>query len=75
MRFVRTEPLEFLLFQAPLQHGIGVDSSLGVIWRPKLSDNIVVKAGFADLVPASGLRQIYQSKTLISGFGVITYRF
>ena len=75
MRFVRTEPLEFLLFQSPIQHGIGVDSSLGVVWRPKLSDNIVVKAGFADLVPAVGLRQIYQSKTLISGFGVVTYRF
>jgi len=75
MRFVRTEPLEFLLFQSPIQHGVGVDSSLGLIWRPKLSDNIVVKAGFADLVPAQGLRQIYQSKTLISGFGVVTYRF
>ena len=75
MRFVRTEPLEFLLFQTPIQHGIGTDSSLGVVWRPRLSDNIVVKAGFADLVPAIGLRQIYQSKTLLSGFGVITYRF
>jgi hypothetical protein len=75
MRFVRTEPLEYLLFQAPIAHGIGVDSSLGVVWRPQLSDNIVVKAGFADLVPALGLRQIYQSKTLISGFGVVTYRF
>jgi hypothetical protein len=75
MRFVRTEPLEFLLFQTPIQHGIGVDSSLGVVYRPRLSDNIVIKAGFADLAPAAGLRQIYQSKTLISGFGVITYRF
>jgi hypothetical protein len=75
MRFVRTEPLEFLLFQSPIQHGIGTDSSLGVVWRPKLSDNILVKAGFADLVPAVGLRQIYQSKTLISGFAVVTYRF
>jgi hypothetical protein len=75
MRFVRTEPLEFLLFQSPIQHGIGVDSSLGVVYRPRLSDNIVIKAGFADLAPAVGLRQIYQSKTLLSGFGVITYRF
>jgi hypothetical protein len=75
MRFVRTEPLEFLLFQSPIQHGIGVDSSLGVVYRPRLSDNIVIKGGFADLAPAVGLRQIYQSKTLLSGFVVITYRF
>ena len=75
LRFMRTEPLEFLLFQNPIQHGIGIDSSIGVVWRPKLSENIIFKAGAADLAPAKGLREIYQSKTLISAFGVITYQF
>lgn len=75
LRFLRTEPLEFLLFQNPIQHGIGVDSSLGVVWRPKLSDNMIVKAGVADLAPSKGLREIYQSKTLVSGFVVMTYQF
>lgn len=75
MRFVRTEPLEFLLFQSPIDHGLGLDSSLGVVWRPKLSDNIVIKGGFSALVPTQGMRQIYQSKTLLSGFTVITFQF
>lgn len=75
LRFMRTEPLEYLLFQAPIQHSIGVDSSLGVIWRPLLSDNIVVKAGFADLVPGKGLREINQSKVLLSAFGTVRFQF
>ena len=75
LRFMRTEPLEFLLFQKPIQHSIGVDSSLGVIWRPLLSDNIVVKAGFSDLAPGKGLREINQSKVLLSAFGTIRFQF
>ena len=34
LRFEDTEPLELLLFQAPIHHTIGVDSSLGVRYRP-----------------------------------------
>jgi hypothetical protein len=75
LRFMRTEPLEFLLFESPIQHGIGVDSSLGALWRPKLSENLVIKAGVADLAPAKGLREIYQSQTLVSVFGVVMYQF
>ncbi len=75
LRFVRTEPLEFLLFQNPIHHGIGADASMGVIWRPPLSDNIIVTGGIAVLPPALGLREIYQSKTLLSGFGTIRYQF
>jgi hypothetical protein len=75
LRFVRTEPLELLLFQAPIRHGIGMDASSGVVWRPPLSDNVVITGGFAVLPPALGLREIYQSKTLLSGFGTIRYQF
>jgi hypothetical protein len=75
LRFVRTEPLELLLFQNPIRHGIGVDASVGVIWRPPLSDNIIITGGIAVLPPALGLREIYQSKTLLSGFGTIRYQF
>jgi Carboxypeptidase regulatory-like domain len=75
LRFVRTEPLELLLFQNPIRHGIGMDASTGVIWRPPLSDNIIITGGIAVLPPALGLREIYQSKTLLSGFGTIRYQF
>ena len=75
LRFVHTQPLELLLFQNPIHAGIGVDASMGVIWRPPLSDNIIVTGGIAVLPPALGLREIYQSKTLLSGFGTIRYQF
>ncbi len=75
LRFVRTEPLELLLFRGPIHHGIGADASVGAVWRPPLSDNIVFTGGFSVLQPAQGLREIYQSKTLLSGFGTIRYQF
>lgn len=75
LRFMRTEPLEYLLFQKPIRHSIGVDSSLGVIWRPQLSQNIVVKAGLSSLAPGAGLRVINQSKVLMAAFGTIRFQF
>jgi hypothetical protein len=75
LQFVRTEPLIFLQQQAGIRRTIGVDSSVGVIYRPLLSDNIVVTAGTAVLAPGRGLRDIYNSHTLISGFGTVRFQF
>ncbi|HTA53032.1 MAG TPA: carboxypeptidase regulatory-like domain-containing protein, partial [Candidatus Acidoferrum sp.] len=47
LRFMRTEPLELLLFQSPIHHSIGVDSSIGVRYRPPLTENISITAGAA----------------------------
>ncbi|HXZ11073.1 MAG TPA: carboxypeptidase-like regulatory domain-containing protein [Candidatus Sulfotelmatobacter sp.] len=68
LRFMDTEPLELLLFQAPIRHGIGVDSSVGVRYRPPLTENFSITAGAASLVPGQGLRDIYGGKTLWSLF-------
>ena len=67
-RFDRTEVLEALLFQAHIRHGIGLDSGIGVQYRPLLSENIVITAGFGTLVPGDGFRDIYTGKVLFSGF-------
>ncbi len=75
LSFVQPAPLELLLSKNQVHHGIGTDASLGAIWRPPLSDNIVITGGIAVLPPALGLREIYQSKTLISGFGTIRFVF
>lgn len=75
LRFERTEPLELLLFQSPIRHTIGVDSSIGVRYRPPLTENISITGGAAALVPGQGFRDIYGSKTLFSVFTDIRFQF
>jgi hypothetical protein len=75
LRFERTEPLELLLFQAPIRHTIGVDSSIGVRYRPPLTENISITAGAAALVPGQGFRDIYGSRTLFSVFTDLRFQF
>jgi len=75
LRFDRTEPLELLLFQAPIRHGIGVDYSFGVSYRPPLSDNVVILAGVSSLQPGEGFRDIYTGKTLWSVFTSVRFLF
>ncbi|HKF25496.1 MAG TPA: carboxypeptidase-like regulatory domain-containing protein, partial [Candidatus Acidoferrum sp.] len=69
LRFQHTEPLEFILFQAPIRHTIGVDYGAGITYRPPLSENIVLTGGTAMLTPGDGFRDIYGGKTLFSLFG------
>ncbi len=75
MQFARTQPLIFLLQQNGVRRTIGVDSSLGFLYRPRLSENIQVLGGLAVLAPGQGLRDIYTSQTLISAFGTIRFQF
>jgi Carboxypeptidase regulatory-like domain len=75
LRFERTEPLEFVLFQAPIRHTIGVDYGAGVTYRPPLSENIVLTGGTAMLTPGDGFRDIYGGKTLFSLFGSVKLVF
>jgi len=67
-KFNRTEVLQALLFQAHIRHAIGFDSGVGIQYRPLLSENIVVTAGFGTLFPGDGFKDIYTSRTLFSGF-------
>jgi Carboxypeptidase regulatory-like domain len=75
LRFERTEPLEFVLFQAPIRHTIGVDYGAGITYRPPLSENIVLTGGTAMLTPGDGFRDIYGGKTLFSLFGSVKFVF
>ena len=75
LRFARTESLEELLFQAAIRHTIGVDYGAGVVYRPPLSENIVLTGGAAMLTPGDGFRDIYGGKTLFSLFGSMKYTF
>ncbi|MFY9803441.1 MAG: carboxypeptidase regulatory-like domain-containing protein [Candidatus Acidiferrales bacterium] len=75
LRFEHTEVLEQILFQSPIRHSIGVDSSFGVRYRPPLTENIAITAGAATLVPGQGLRDIYTGKILFSLFTDIRLQF
>ncbi len=75
MKFLDTQPLELVLFQAPIRHTIGVDSSVGVKYRPPLTENISITAGAATLVPGAGLRNIYTGKMLFSLFSNVRFQF
>jgi hypothetical protein len=68
MRFEHTEPLELLLFQAPIDPWMGADYSLGFQYRPPLTENMTVTTGFSALTPWAGLRRIYQDKTVFGVF-------
>ena len=65
LRFHRTEALEFVLFQEgfgdSIRHEIGHDLGIGFIYRPLLSENIILIAGASGLRPGAGFTDIYSS--------------
>jgi hypothetical protein len=75
LRFERTEPLEFLLFQSPIHHTIGEDFGVGVEYRPPLTENIVLTGGAAALQPSQGFKDIYTGRTQFSLFGSVKFTF
>ena len=75
LRFDRTEPLELLLFQRPIDHGIGADFGVGAEYRPPLSENIVIRGGASALVPGQGFKQIYNGQTLFSLSASVRFQF
>ena len=75
LRFERTEPLEFLLFQWPIHHAIGEDAGIGVEYRPPLTENIVLTGGALALHPGEGFKDIYTGRTQFSLFGSLKFTF
>ncbi|HLW44312.1 MAG TPA: carboxypeptidase-like regulatory domain-containing protein, partial [Candidatus Acidoferrales bacterium] len=71
LRFERTAPIELLLFESPIHNSIGVDTSLGVEYRPPLSENIVITGGASALLPGQGFRDVYSGKTQFSLFASV----
>jgi hypothetical protein len=63
LRFHRTEPLEYVLFQNRIRHDIGFDYSLGVAYRPFLINNVTVTFGAATLQTGRGFRDIFTDRT------------
>lgn len=67
IRFAHTEPLELALFQPKIEKFLGVDSSIGLRYRPILNDNIVIFSGFSIFTPGAGFTSIYDTNCLPNG--------
>lgn len=63
LRFHRTEPLEYILFQNHIRHDIGFDYSLGVAYRPFLINNVTLTFGAATLQTGRGFRDIFTDRS------------
>jgi hypothetical protein len=61
LRFHRTGALDYLLFQDGIRKDIGIDVGGGLIWRPDLSENVVVTAGVTGLLPGKGFDDLFSS--------------
>ncbi len=72
MRFVATESLEAVFGVPNLSKGLGVDVSLGAVYRPLGIDNLVVTGGVAALFPSGGFEQIFGDETVVAAFVGIT---
>jgi hypothetical protein len=88
LRFVHTQSLETALFQDNIRHEIGHDLGLGFIYRPLLSENIILTAGASGLRRGRGFTDIFTSNcdglpqgcgarvpTLFSTFVKVKFRY
>ncbi len=70
IRTMTTAVTEQVLFTNRASNDIGFDFSLGVQWRPLLTDNVIISAGMGFLVPGQGYKDIYETNTRpVPGFG------
>ncbi len=68
--FAETKPLEVALQTNKMRTEFGLDASLGMKFRPLLTDNIILSAGVGFFFPGAGYRDIYRRNTSpVPGFG------
>lgn len=62
LHFVTTEVLELARNQDDIDTHIGLDASVSLTYRPLMSQNIVLRASYANLIPGSGFDALYPSE-------------
>lgn len=60
---VDTEVIRDVLFTNRVSNEIGLDCSLGIQYRPLLTNNIIITAGAGFLIPGAGYKDIYRANT------------
>ena len=59
LNFINTSSLSVLRNQAVTSTDLGVDLSIGAQYRPFMTQNVVLNASAAALLPGKGLKQLY----------------
>lgn len=60
LSFADTAVLEVARNQGPIDEEIGLDASVAWIWRPLMSQNIIVRLSYAALEPGAGYKQLFE---------------
>jgi len=63
IRFAETDSLRTALLTDKIDRELGLDLSLGIQYRPFLTDNVILSAGWGVLLPGRGYRDIYRRST------------
>lgn len=69
LHFHHTEPLSQLLFQPGIRRPIGLDYGVGFLFRPGLTENMIITGGFSSLIPGTGFKDIFSSNCAGQGCG------
>lgn len=76
IRFIDTSSLAFFLNQGGIRNDVGIDTGVGVLYRPFLNNNAVFTFSLSTFTPLGGFRDLYESSrvqfALFSSF-VFTY--
>jgi hypothetical protein len=62
LQFAETAALEVARNQGPIDRNIGLDASLAWVWRPLMSQNIIVRVSYAALSPGDGYKQLFEDE-------------
>lgn len=63
IRFVDTAAIREILLTNHADQELGYDLSLGFTYRPALTQNVIINAGFGAFLPGQGYRDIYRGIT------------
>ena len=75
LAFADTAVLETARQQAPIDRDIGIDLSVSLIWRPFMSQNIVARLSYAQLVTGDGFENLYGESDPYSLLGNVVLTF
>jgi hypothetical protein len=72
--------LQQFAYQQHVNRFIGADLSTGMEYRPYLNNNVILKFGFATLIPGTGFRDLFNNfdhnaRALYAGFLEATLTF
>ena len=65
LQFMESDVLETYLELEDIDRDIGWEASLGVQYRPLLTNNIIITGGLGALIPGRGIRKIYESDDVL----------